>query len=348
MKILTTGGAGFIGTSLCKYILAQTDHSIVNVDKLTYAADKAAVEALSSDDRYQFFQVDICDYFAFSNLVKTVKPHAIMHLAAESHVDRSIEGPGAFIQTNLIGTYNVLEAARDFYESAAPENFRFHHISTDEVYGTLGDEGAFTEDTSYDPRSPYSASKAGSDHLVRAWHETYGLPVVITNCSNNYGPHQYPEKLIPVIIREALAGNPIPIYGQGLNIRDWLFVEDHAEALICVLEEGQIGESYNIGGETELRNIDLVEMVCEVLDMLVADSAHIPHKNLISFVEDRKGHDYRYAMDISKIKAELDWSPVTKFKDGILKTVQWYLDNPDFLYQKDAGNPSLKTKQGAV
>ena len=346
MHILVTGGAGFIGTALCKYLLKSTSHSIVNIDKLTYAADRITLDTLTQNDRYKFHKADICDGVNLASLIDEEQPDAIMHLAAESHVDRSIAGAAEFINTNLVGTYNLLEAARHYYEGKGrPDSFRFLHVSTDEVYGSLGDDDpAFTETTPYDPHSPYSASKAGSDHLVRAWHDTYGLPVLITNCSNNYGPHQYPEKFIPVIIRQALAGKEVPVYGQGTNIRDWLYVEDHADALVTVLENGKPGESYNIGGNTELKNIDLAISLCRMLDELRPDSPHAPHENLIKFVVDRPGHDYRYAMDINKIERELGWSPATTWEDGIRQTVDWYLQNPIFLNQKDADNPSLKKK----
>lgn len=344
MHILITGGAGFIGTSLCKHILNNDAYVITNIDKLTYAADIDALKELKQNDRYNFHQINICDFTKLKDVFFQAKPDAVMHLAAESHVDRSIEGPGAFIQTNLIGTYNMLEVARAYYEDKKPKAFKFHHISTDEVFGTLGDEGAFTEETSYDPRSPYSASKAGSDHLVRAWHETYGLPVILTNCSNNYGPHQYPEKLIPVVIRQALMQQPIPVYGEGQNIRDWLYVEDHAEALMLVLDKGAVGESYNIGGDTELRNIDLVKTICGILDQKRPLEEGKSYSDFITFVEDRAGHDYRYAMDITKIKRDLGWSPRTEFSEGLSKTVDWYLDHKEFLFHEDSDNPSLKRR----
>jgi dTDP-glucose 4,6-dehydratase len=331
VRILITGGAGFIGTALCEYVLARTDHTIVNIDKLTYAADRITLETLKQNSRYSFYQTDICNGPELANIFEKERPDALMHLAAESHVDRSITGSALFIESNIVGTYTVLEAARHYYERHAPEEFRFHHISTDEVYGTLGDTGYFTEETAYAPNSPYSASKAASDHLVKAWHHTYKLPVVMTNCSNNYGPHQYPEKFIPVVIKHALRGESIPVYGQGLNIRDWLYVEDHAEALVAVLEKGRLGETYNIGGQTELRNIDLATAICETLDHLKTENS--PHSNLITFVTDRPGHDFRYAIDITKIKTELGWSPKTSFKDGIRKTIDWYLHNPDFLFR---------------
>lgn len=336
MKILITGGAGFIGTNLCEYILDKTDHSIACIDALTYAADKIALEAFNTQERYKFYHADICDAPAIHQIVMHEKPGAIMHLAAESHVDRSISGPDAFIKTNICGTYNMLEIARDYFEKEKKSDaaaFRFHHVSTDEVYGALGDEGKFREDTPYDPRSPYSASKAASDHLVLAWAHTYGLPVVISNCSNNYGPHQYPEKLIPVIIKNALRGEPVPIYGEGKNVRDWLYVKDHAGALLTVLEKGALGQSYNIGGEATIANIDLAHVICDLLDQLAPDSRHKPHRGLIRFVTDRAGHDYRYAMDIGKIRRELGWQPETTFETGILQTIKWYLAHREFLHQ---------------
>ena len=334
MKILITGGAGFIGTNLCAHILDETDHSVVCIDALTYAADRAAVKEFEKNGHYKFYKADICDADTVQKIFKGEKPDAVMHLAAESHVDRSIAGPEKFINTNIAGTYTLLEAAREYFEREKKSNagaFRFHHISTDEVYGTLGDEEYFREDTPYDPRSPYSASKAASDHLVRAWAHTYGLPVVITNCSNNYGPHQYPEKLIPVIIKNALAGKKIPIYGEGKNVRDWLYVKDHAKALVRVLENGVNGESYNIGGNAEITNIDLAHMICDLLDQLAPESKHKPHRTLINFVPDRPGHDYRYAMDITKIQKEIGWVPETTLEAGILQTIKWYLTNPAFL-----------------
>ena len=334
MKILITGGAGFIGTNLCGHILDGTEHSIVCLDALTYAADKAALEVFEKNGRYTFYEADICDAPALDKIFKDEKPDAVMHLAAESHVDRSLARPGQFITTNITGTYNLLETARDYFENEKKSDagtFRFHHISTDEVYGALGDEGSFREDTPYNPRSPYSASKAASDHLVRAWGHSYGLPFVISNCSNNYGPHQYPEKLIPVIIKNALRGEAVPIYGEGKNVRDWLYVKDHAGALLTVLENGVSGESYNIGGEAEIANIDLAHMICDLLDQLAPDSRHKPYRDLIRFVTDRAGHDYRYAMDIGKIRRKLRWQPQTTFETGILQTIKWYLAHPRFL-----------------
>ncbi|MCV2446863.1 dTDP-glucose 4,6-dehydratase [Paracoccus sp. DMF] len=328
MKILVTGGAGFIGSAVVRLAIAR-GHAVVNLDALTYAANLENVASVADDPHYAFEQVDIRDRAALDRVLAAHKPDAIMHLAAESHVDRSIDGPGAFIETNVTGTYNLLEAARAYWVGQGrPEGFRFHHISTDEVFGSLGETGQFTEDTPYDPRSPYSASKAASDHLVRAWHETYGLPVVLTNCSNNYGPFHFPEKLVPVVILNALHGKPIPVYGDGGNIRDWLYVEDHADALLLVLEKGALGESYNIGGENEARNIDLVRTICAEMDRLRPDAA--PHERLISFVTDRPGHDRRYAIDPTRIRTELGWRPSVTVAEGLARTVEWYLANEDW------------------
>ncbi len=328
MKILVTGGAGFIGSAVVRQAVAL-GHSVVNLDALTYAACLANVASVADDPLYRFEQANICDRAAIDRILAQHRPDAIMHLAAESHVDRSIDGPGAFIETNVTGTYTLLEAARSYWETQGkPETFRFHHISTDEVYGSLGTDGQFTEDTPYVPRSPYSASKAASDHLVRAWAETYGLPVVLTNCSNNYGPYHFPEKLIPVVILNALHGKPIPVYGKGENVRDWLYVEDHADALLTVLGQGQVGRSYNIGGENEARNIDLVVMICALLDQHRPDAA--PHADLITYVTDRPGHDLRYAIDPSRIRQELGWRPSVTLEQGLAKTVAWYLENQDW------------------
>ncbi|SIQ70956.1 dTDP-glucose 4,6-dehydratase [Paracoccus thiocyanatus] len=328
MKILITGGAGFIGSAVVRLAVAR-GHSVVNLDSLTYAANLENVASVSQSPLYAFEQADIRDRAALDRILARHRPDAIMHLAAESHVDRSIDGPGAFIETNVTGTYNLLEAARAWWSAEGrPERFRFHHISTDEVFGSLGETGQFTEATPYDPRSPYSASKAASDHLVRAWHETYGLPVVLTNCSNNYGPFHFPEKLVPVVILNALHGRPIPVYGDGGNVRDWLYVEDHADALLLVLERGRIGRSYNIGGENEARNIDLVRSICAHMDRLRPDAA--PHDRLISFVADRPGHDRRYAIDPSRIRDELGWRPSVTVEEGLGRTVEWYLENQDW------------------
>ena len=328
MKLLVTGGAGFIGSAVVRLAVAR-GHEVVNLDALTYAANPTNVASVAENPLYHFEHVDIRDRAALERVFATHRPDAVMHLAAESHVDRSIDGPAAFIETNVIGTFNMLEAARGFWNAQGrPEAFRFHHISTDEVFGSLGETGQFTETTPYDPRSPYSASKAGSDHLVRAWHETYGLPVVLSNCSNNYGPFHFPEKLVPVVILKALAGQPIPIYGDGGNVRDWLFVEDHADALLLVLQRGQTGRSYNIGGENEATNLELVRMICAHMDEL--HPAGAPHERLISFVADRPGHDRRYAIDPSRIRRELGWRPSVTVDEGLRRTVEWYLDNRDW------------------
>jgi dTDP-glucose 4,6-dehydratase len=334
MRILITGGAGFIGSALIRHCLRHTAHQIVNLDKLTYAADLRSLDEVlpgsRPNDRYAFEHADIADRQALDAVFARHQPDAVMHLAAESHVDRSIDGPAAFIETNIVGTYALLEAARAYHQSLPPgrkAGFRFHHVSTDEVFGSLGETGLFTEASAYAPNSPYSASKASSDLLVRAWHHTYGLPVVTSNCSNNYGPYQFPEKLIPVVILAGFSGKPIPVYGDGANIRDWLFVEDHARALIAILEKGRVGETYNVGGHNELRNIDLVRSICRALDALLPTSAHRPHEKLITFVTDRPGHDQRYAIDASKIGRELGWRPETSVEDGIRRTVAWYLEN---------------------
>lgn len=333
MALIVTGGAGFIGSAVVRQFIAETDETVVNLDKLTYAGNLESLGPARDDPRHIFVRADICDAAAVAAVFAEHRPHAIMHLAAESHVDRSIDGPADFIETNIVGTCTLLEAARVHWEGLkgeARETFRFHHVSTDEVYGTLGAEGLFTEETPYSPNSPYSASKASSDHLVRAWHETYGLPVLITNCSNNYGPYQFPEKLIPVLILKALAGEPLPIYGKGENVRDWLYVEDHAAALRLVLEKGRVGETYNIGGRAERKNIDVARAVCAILDELLPDSPHCPHEKLITFVADRPGHDLRYAIDSSKIERELDWSQKESFETGLKRTVAWYLENREW------------------
>ena len=325
MKLVVTGGAGFIGSAVVRRAV-RAGHEVVNVDALTYAACLDNVAEVAKSPNYTFLEADIRDRGAMDTLLAEHHPDAIMHLAAESHVDRSIDGPGTFIETNITGTYTLLEAARAHWIARRrPAHFRFHHISTDEVFGSLGATGQFTEETPYDPRSPYSASKAASDHLVRAWHETYGLPVVLTNCSNNYGPFHFPEKLIPVVILNALAGKPIPVYGAGENVRDWLYVEDHAEALLLVVEKGAVGRSYNIGGENEARNIDLVRMICAILDAKRPGAN--PYAGQITFVTDRPGHDARYAIDPTRIREELGWRPSVTLEQGLEKTVQWYLDN---------------------
>ena len=326
MKILVTGGAGFIGSAVVRLAVAR-GHHVVNLDALTYAACLENVASVAASPRYAFEHADIRDRAALARIFATHAPDAVMHLAAESHVDRSIDGPGAFIDTNVTGTFNLLEAARTHWQAQGrPEGFRFHHISTDEVYGSLGPVGQFTEDTPYDPRSPYSASKAASDHLVRAWHHTYGLPVVLSNCSNNYGPYHFPEKLIPVVILNALAEKPLPIYGDGANVRDWLYVEDHADALLLVLQKGTPGRSYNIGGENERSNLELVRTLCTLLDAR-RPRGQGSYADLITFVPDRPGHDARYAIDPARIRQELGWRPSVTVEQGLARTVDWYLAN---------------------
>lgn len=330
--IFVTGGAGFIGSALVRFLINETEHTVVNFDKLTYAGNLESLVSIEQNERYHFVQGDICNREIVNATFAKFQPDFIMHLAAESHVDRSIDGPGEFIQTNVVGTYELLEAARAYYATLSNDKkavFRFHHISTDEVYGDLGKTGLFTEETSYEPSSPYSASKAASDHLVRAWHRTYQLPVVLTNCSNNYGPYHFPEKLIPLIILNALEGEQLPVYGDGKQVRDWLFVEDHARALYKVATEGRIGETYNIGGFNEKQNIEVVTTICNHLNELITDKpANLnDFKELITFVKDRPGHDVRYAIDATKINKELGWQPEETFESGILKTIQWYLDN---------------------
>jgi len=332
-KILVTGGAGFIGSAVVRHVIQHTEDSIVNVDSLTYAGNLESLTAVSENSRYAFEKIDIRDAAELTRVFTEHRPDAVMHLAAESHVDRSIDGPSDFISTNFVGSYTLLEAARQYWltlDEVQKTTFRFHHVSTDEVYGSLGSTGLFTETTTYKPNSPYSASKAGSDHLVRAWYHTYGMPVVTTNCSNNYGPNQFPEKLIPLIILNALEGKALPIYGKGDNIRDWLYVQDHVEALLTVLSKGRVGEVYNIGGHNEKTNIDVVKEVCRLIDELVPESKFSPHEKLIEYVTDRPGHDQRYAIDADKIKNELQWTPKETFESGLKKTVQWYLDNADW------------------
>ena len=331
MRVLVTGGAGFIGSAVARQYISETDATVINVDALTYAGNPESLGGARAHPRHVFEHVDITDRASLERVFREHRPDAVMHLAAESHVDRSIEGPAAFVQTNVVGTYTLLEVARSYWsalEGDAKERFRFHHVSTDEVYGDLGPgDPAFTESTSYAPSSPYSASKAASDHLVRAWHRTYGLPVVITNCSNNYGPYQFPEKLIPLMILNALDGKPLPVYGRGDNVRDWLYVEDHARALRHVLAHGTNGRTYNIGGQCERTNLEVVHALCAILDELIPDEQGA-YARLIEFVTDRPGHDQRYAIDNTRIASELGWQPAENFETGLRKTVQWYLDNP--------------------
>ncbi|WP_458128160.1 dTDP-glucose 4,6-dehydratase [Pseudomonas sp. Z2-11] len=335
MKILVTGGAGFIGSAVIRHIISHTSGSVVNVDKLTYAGNLESLKDVSSNQRYTFEHVDICDREHIDRIFAAHQPDVVMHLAAESHVDRSISGPSDFITTNIVGTYTLLEASRSYWNGLSEERksaFRFHHISTDEVYGDLENpDELFTESTPYQPSSPYSASKASSDHLVRAWHRTYQLPVIVTNCSNNYGPYHFPEKLIPLVILNALAGKPLPIYGKGDQVRDWLYVDDHARALYRVVLEGRVGETYNIGGHNEKTNLEVVHTLCQLLDELRPTSPHVPHAQLMTYVQDRPGHDRRYAIDASKIKSELGWVPTETFETGIRKTVTWYLDNQEWV-----------------
>ena len=331
MKVLVTGGAGFIGSAVVRHIIRDTDWSVANVDKLTYAGNLESLADARTNKRHRHFKVDICNRAALDAVFQEVRPDAVLHLAAESHVDRSIDGAAPFIETNIVGTYTLLEATLAHWRSLDEEaraRFRFQHISTDEVFGSLGATGQFTETTPYQPNSPYSASKAASDHLVRAWHHTYGLPTLATNCSNNYGPNHFPEKLIPLVILRALAGESLPVYGKGENVRDWLHVEDHAEALTLVLRRGRPGETYNVGGDSERKNIDVVRAICAMLDEMLPGSTNRPHEKLIRFVTDRPGHDARYAIDASKIKAELGWRPRHSFDSGLRDTVRWFLDNP--------------------
>ncbi|KEQ18300.1 dTDP-glucose 4,6-dehydratase [Endozoicomonas numazuensis] len=343
MKIMITGGAGFIGAALVRHIIRHTEHQVINVDKLTYAGNLDSLAETVESPRHNFHQIDICQTQAIEELLAHYQPDAIMHLAAESHVDRSIDGPADFIQTNIVGTFTLLEAARKYWlglSKEAREHFRFHHISTDEVYGDLGDTGLFTEQSPYEPSSPYSASKASSDHLVRAWQRTYGLPILITNCSNNYGHYQFPEKLIPLVILNALEGKPLPVYGEGQQVRDWLHVDDHARALLKVLEEGKVGETYNIGGHNERQNIQVVEAICSLLDELHPEKKDgiSSYSELITFVKDRPGHDVRYAIDASKIARELGWTPEETFESGIRKTVIWYLENQPWCQALQSGS----------
>ena len=343
MNILVTGGAGFIGSAVIRHIINNTEHHVLNIDKLTYAGNLESLISVAKNARYQFSQTDICDRATLDSIFKEFQPDLVMHLAAESHVDRSISGPYAFLETNIIGTYQLLEASRSYWQSLDDNKkniFKFHHISTDEVYGDLeGTTDLFTEETSYSPSSPYSASKASSDHLVRAWNRTYGLPIIVTNCSNNYGPYHFPEKLIPLMILNALQGKPLPVYGNGQQIRDWLFVEDHARALYKVVTEGAIGETYNIGGHNEKANLDVVHGICELLEELAPNKPEgvNNYKDLITYVKDRPGHDVRYAIDASKIKRELGWVPLESFETGLRKTVEWYLNNQEWVSRVQSG-----------
>ncbi|WP_299493834.1 dTDP-glucose 4,6-dehydratase [uncultured Shewanella sp.] len=360
MKVLVTGGAGFIGSELIRYLIHKTNDCVVNLDKLMYAGNTNALQSVENNTRYCFIQADICDRAVLDNIFKEHQPDAVMHLAAESHVDRSIDGPAAFIQTNIIGTFTLLEVVRHYWaqlESEKKKRFRFHHVSTDEVYGDLDELSApFTEASNFAPSSPYSASKASSDHLVRAWHRTYGLPILISQCANNYGPYQFPEKLIPLMVSNALEGKRLPIYGNGLQRRDWLFVNDHVQALYCILIRGQVGETYNIGGEAEKSNIELVSIICEILEQLVSNKPKGVkcYRDLICHVDDRAGHDSRYAIDITKIKKELNWAPLTDFDSGILSTVKWYVDNPNWCHTRVQSHSAIEamhqasTKQVAI
>ena len=328
MKIIVTGGAGFIGSALCRFLTGETDARVLNIDKLTYAANLHSLETIVENSRYQFHQADICDRQTMVEIFSSFQPDAVIHLAAESHVDRSITGSDAFMQANIMGTYCLLETARSYWSSLADDardNFRFLHVSTDEVYGSLGPEGLFHEDTAYDPSSPYSASKAASDHLVIAWNRTYGFPGLISNCSNNYGPYQFPEKLIPLMILNARIGKPLPVYGDGLNVRDWLYVDDHVRALYTILNKGRLGETYNVGGRNERTNLQVVQRVCQILDELLP--AESSRSELINFVTDRPGHDQRYAIDATKLESELGWKAQENFESGMDKTIRWYLDN---------------------
>tara|TARA_R110001583_G_scaffold195426_2_gene373148 strand:+ start:1437 stop:2498 length:1062 start_codon:yes stop_codon:yes gene_type:complete len=341
MKVIVTGGAGFIGSAVCRLLAGQKGCKVLNLDKLTYAADLRTVEVVSGRRNYAFVQEDICNKSPIERVFEDFQPDAVMHLAAESHVDRSIDGPAEFIQTNVVGTFTLLEVAREYFnrlDDVAKRVFRFHHVSTDEVFGTLGNEGLFTEETPYAPNSPYSASKAGSDHLVRAWHHTYGLPVIISNCSNNYGPYQFPEKLIPLMILNILHGKKLPVYGSGLNTRDWLYVEDHAEALFTILTKGKVGERYNVGGCNELSNLDVVRKVFDTVTALVPETGCHSFDDVVEFVSDRPGHDWRYAIDPTKIRTELGWTPKHNFDAGLLQTVKWYIAHRDWW------EPILKNK----
>ena len=341
MKIIITGGAGFIGSAVVRQYIQNTDHEVVNLDALTYAGNLESLISVADNPRYHFEHADIRNIQQLQSIFEKHQPDAVMHLAAESHVDRSIDGPADFIRTNIVGTYNLLDVAKKYWDGldeGKKSAFRFHHVSTDEVYGDLGETGYFTEETPYQPSSPYSASKASSDHLVRAWHRTYGFPIVITNCSNNYGHYQFPEKLIPLVTLNALEGKPLPIYGKGDQIRDWLHVDDHARALRLVLEKGKDGETYNIGGHNEKTNLQVVKTICALLDKLVPDSPYKPHKSLIEFVADRPGHDIRYAIDADKIARDLGWTPDETFESGMEKTIQWYLQNEEWCQHVQDGS----------
>ena len=341
MKVIVTGGAGFIGSAVIRQYINDTDHEVVNLDALTYAGNLESLAEVDNSSRYAFEQVDICNIADVQAVFDKHQPDAVMHLAAESHVDRSIDGPADFIMTNIVGTFNLLDVAKKYWDSLGASkkaSFRFHHVSTDEVYGDLDATGFFTEETPYDPSSPYSASKASSDHLVRSWYRTYGFPIVVTNCSNNYGGYQFPEKLIPLVTLNALEGKPLPIYGKGDQIRDWLHVDDHARALRLVLETGNLGETYNIGGHNEKTNIEVVKTICSLLDKLVPDSPYIPHEQLITYVTDRPGHDVRYAIDADKIANDLGWLPEETFDSGIEKTINWYLDNSEWCQHVQDGS----------
>lgn len=329
-KIIITGGAGFIGSALVRHLISNSDYIVLNIDALTYAGNLSSLASVAGSERYSFRQIDICDSAKVLEAIKHFEPDVITHLAAESHVDRSIDGPGAFIQTNLVGTFSMLNGALEYWRGLSQEkqrDFRFHHISTDEVFGALGGDGFFTEETPYDPRSPYSASKAGSDHLVQAWHHTYGLPVVITNCSNNYGPFHFPEKLIPLVIIKCLAGEHLPVYGTGSNVRDWLYVDDHVRALQAVFEHGAVGNSYMVGGNSERTNLEVVHVICDTLDRIRPRADNLSYREQIKFVADRPGHDFRYAIDATKLQTELGWKPSVTFESGMEKTIQWYLEN---------------------
>ena len=342
MKILVTGGAGFIGSAVIRHVITNTDDEVLNIDKLTYAGNLESLKDIDRDPRYNFKQIDICNADSLKQAFDSFQPDLVMHLAAESHVDRSIDGPAEFITTNIVGTYHLLEVARQYWQNLddiGKQKFKFHHISTDEVYGDLeGTTDLFTETTPYAPSSPYSASKASSDHLVRAWYRTYGFPILVTNCSNNYGPYHFPEKLIPLVILNALDGKALPIYGKGNQIRDWLYVEDHARALYKVVTEGKVGETYNIGGHNEKQNIDVVKTICRILDELKPQENGQPYESLITFVKDRPGHDLRYAIDASKIANELNWTPTETFDTGIRKTVEWYLNNMEWCRRVQDGS----------